>query len=267
MITNFTEYLFKKDFESTVENPAQINNLFDMAIRSSLSDDNPLKELFYFTSKKNQIWGINAFNLEEHFSIHYKANYPLTLILDEVAIEKYNKIFFFLLRLRRFNDLLKIIWNFTNSSRLRKSKAGVYTKVRKVQLLRQKMQHFVNNIMQYIMNEIVDKLWQKFNLNLHNISRFEDILILHKEYLNHALDKCFLNKKESQVGELMKQMLEQIKQLFSLTSSTENKTMNLSLNPISPTEMMEEDPDNASPCYEEEKTKSLNEFYKEQFVC
>mmetsp|Transcript_21828 Transcript_21828/g.19365 ORF Transcript_21828/g.19365 Transcript_21828/m.19365 type:complete len:137 (+) Transcript_21828:70-480(+) len=136
-----------------------------MSLRTSLTDNNPLKDLFYFTSKKNQIWGINAFNLEEHFKINYKTSYPMSLILDESAMNKYNQIFFFLIRLRRFNDLLKIIWGFTNSSRLRKSTSEVYTKIRKVQLLRQKMQHFVNNITQYILSEIVDRLWQRFNQN------------------------------------------------------------------------------------------------------
>lgn len=189
LISNFTDLLFRKDVESSVRDPFQINNQLDMAIRTSLDEKHPLKDKFYFTSKQNQIWGITAFNMEEHFDIHYKVDYPLTLVFDEQGMMKYNKIFFFLIRLRRFNDLLKIIWNFTNSADLRKSPLSIYNKIRKVQLLRQKMQHFVNNLMQYIMNEVIYKLWRKFNQNLNNIIRFEDILILHKEYLNVALDK------------------------------------------------------------------------------
>lgn len=216
VISNFTEYIFKRDFESTIKEPAQINNCFDMAIRASLADTNPLKELFYFTSKKNEIWGINAFNMEEHFDINYRVSYPLTLLFDEQSMAKYNRIFFFLIRLRRINDLLKIIWDFTNSAELRRSSLDVYTKIRKVQFLRQKMQQFINNLMQYILNEIVDKLWTKFHQNLHKIVRFEDILILHKDYLNAALDKCFILKKDSRVGELMKHMLSLIQELYKL---------------------------------------------------
>ena len=150
VISNFTDLIFKRDPDSSIKDPRQINNCFDMAIKLSISDTNPLKELFYFTSKTNQVFGISAFNIEEHFKIHYKVSYPLTLIFDEENMIKYNKIFFFLIRIRRINDLLKIIWDFTNSVELRRSTFEVYTKIRKLQLLRQKMQQFVTNLIQYI---------------------------------------------------------------------------------------------------------------------
>ena len=46
--------------------------------------------------------------------------------------------------------------------------------------------------------------------------RFEDILILHNEYLKSALDKWFIIKKDSRVGTLMKQMLDLIKELYQI---------------------------------------------------
>lgn len=72
LISNFTDLLFRRDAESSVKDPFQINNQLDMAIRTSLDEKHPLKDKFYFTSKQNHIWGITAFNMEEHFEIHYK---------------------------------------------------------------------------------------------------------------------------------------------------------------------------------------------------
>jgi len=264
-----------------------------------MSEESHLKDRFYFTSKTNEIWGINAFNMEKHFNMiynyseemvnkkHYRklidesptgkrpfqlnyvfidlsvaccdcvavkmlifgvegitntkpADHIIRLMFDEPNMEKYNKIFFFLIRIRRINDLLKTIWDFTNSANLRRSSLDVYTRIRKVQLLRHKMQQFVNNLMQYILNEVVDKLWTSFHqkirelcgfekdeelknmswkssfLNLNNTVRFEDLLSLHKGYLNSALNKCFILKQESKVGELIKQMLGQIQELYKL---------------------------------------------------
>jgi hypothetical protein len=183
VISNFLADSFKRDFNSTLREPAQINNCLDISIRTSLLEDSPLKDRFYFISKTNEIWGINAFNMEEHFELKYNyskdtlkqfrsnmesesqyakssIDHIIKLLFDEGSMAKYNKIFFFFIRIRRINDLLKIIWDFTNSADLRRSSLDVYTRIRKVQFLRHKMQQFFNNLMQYIMNEVVDKLWR-----------------------------------------------------------------------------------------------------------
>jgi hypothetical protein len=51
---------------------------------------------------------------------------------------------------------------------------------------------------------------------MNNTVRFEDLILLHKEYLNSALNKCFILKQESKVGELIKQMLGLIQELYKL---------------------------------------------------
>ena len=78
-------------------------------------------------------------------------------------------MFFFIIQIRRTSDLLKIIWNFTNSSDLRKCTGLVYQRLRKIQLVRTRMQQFVTNLNQYILNEVIEKMWAKFKRTLDTI--------------------------------------------------------------------------------------------------
>ena len=45
-------------------------------------------------------------------------------------MDSYNKLFFFVLRLRRIGELLKKVWRCTNSASLRRSEPVVYREVR-----------------------------------------------------------------------------------------------------------------------------------------
>ena len=51
--------------------------------------------------------------------------------------------------------------------------------------------------------------------------RFEDILMLHNEYLKSALDKWFILNKNSKVGDIMKKMLDLIKELYQICINIE----------------------------------------------
>ena len=43
----------------------------------------------------------------------------MSLLITGECIGKYNKIFFFLLRIKRVNQILKLIWKFTNAFRFK----------------------------------------------------------------------------------------------------------------------------------------------------
>lgn len=105
---------------------------------------------------------INVFNIDDYYEISYKVDYPLTLLFNDGTEDNnlvhfnlnyhsmidYNKVFFFLLKLKGISELLKFLWEHTNSSENRRSSNEVYNKMRKFQLLRSRMHFFVNNITQ-----------------------------------------------------------------------------------------------------------------------
>ena len=154
------------------------------------------------------MFNINAFNLDEFYQLCYNVEYPLTIIFNDGeqdsnlvqynlnyrSMEDYNKIYFFLIKLRRINDILKFIWEYTNSSEMRRSPPELYSKIRRVQLLRTKMQQFVTNLSQYIFSEIFDKLFTKFMQSLLNkVTRLEEVLLLQKDFLKAWLSRWFLS--------------------------------------------------------------------------
>ena len=64
----------------------------------------------------------------EFLKFDYRVDYPVSLLITGECVSKYNKIFFFLLRIKRVNQILKLIWKFTNSSRFKVSVAtGQFT--------------------------------------------------------------------------------------------------------------------------------------------
>lgn len=77
-------------------------------------------------------FAINAFNWEDYYQLKYKVDYPLSLLIDDKCMKMYNQLFFFIVKVRWINDLLKMIWEFTNSSELRRSEKVIYNKVRRV---------------------------------------------------------------------------------------------------------------------------------------
>lgn len=53
---------------------------------------------------------MNLHNLEGFVQIKYKREYPLDLVITEQSIQKYNKIFFSILRVKKVSLLLKDCW-------------------------------------------------------------------------------------------------------------------------------------------------------------
>lgn len=76
----------------------------------------------------------------DNVRLGYKLKYPLDMVISEQCIDKYNSIFFFLMKIKRINNVLAILWKFLSSHEFRRIKDEVeYAKIRRVQLLRNRM--------------------------------------------------------------------------------------------------------------------------------
>lgn len=102
--------------------------------------------------------------MHEHVRLQYKRKYPLDLVISDQCLDKYNAIFFFLLRLKRINHILSHMWKYLSSSDFRviffplifqRLPTYSYTKLRRVQLLRSNMQHFITMLEQYVLTEVI----------------------------------------------------------------------------------------------------------------
>ena len=70
---------------------------------------------FYFTAF-NVITQCLYFQLGEYVKLNYERKYPIDLIISDQCIDKYNKIFFFILKLKRINYILSSLWKYLHST-------------------------------------------------------------------------------------------------------------------------------------------------------
>lgn len=63
--------------------------------------------------------------MSDYIKLDYDRGYPLDLIVTDESIRKYNTIFFFLIRLKRVNQILCYMWKYLNSSEFRDRKSVV----------------------------------------------------------------------------------------------------------------------------------------------
>lgn len=59
-----------------------------------------------------------------------------------------------------------------------------YEKIKRIQILRSKMQHFVSMLEEYVLMEVISAKWKTFKDALTKIQIFEDIIKLHNEFLD-----------------------------------------------------------------------------------
>ena len=137
--------------------------------------------------------------------------WPLTIIFDSKAQETYNAVFSFLLQVKRalwslerlrVKDLLK---ENSISDNKEPMEASSFTRMKqpqslaslrqKMYILRMKLLHFVQSFHTYIMTRILHSSGLEFKAKLHEAKDFEEILILHQEFLEKVFDRCLLSAK------------------------------------------------------------------------
>ncbi|CDW78602.1 lissencephaly type-1-like motif-containing protein [Stylonychia lemnae] len=177
VISYFMASIFNDDSESTIkENTLSfINGQLDLAVRLSSSE----RALDINTQENKDLMGnFNLNTLGENFEFQ---------ALNMTGLNQ-NKNFFF----TAFN---RLPWK-------------EYHKIRKIQLLRNKMHHFTSTLEQYALTEVIHSSWQTFKNNLPHQYMFEDLIRLHNDFLDQIMIKCFIDKKDHKI-------MGQITKLFS----------------------------------------------------
>lgn len=130
--------------------------------------------------------------------IDYRVLWPLNIVITQPAIMKYNRVFSFLLKLRRVNLLLVDIWRFFKSKSAQRS-----SDLKPFHSLRQEMQHFVDSLHAYIGNQVHNVTWVEFQTKLKNVwgccllvinlsvkvQSLDDLILTHEDFLEKILDR------------------------------------------------------------------------------
>ncbi|PJF16836.1 Gamma-tubulin complex component 2 [Paramicrosporidium saccamoebae] len=122
------------------------------------------------------------------FSLQVKFDFPDTLIFDANILAKYELIFRFLFRIV---DLTREI------SRSPKFSSKTHRSVvRRFQLIRRQMLHFLQNIHQYLSYEVLEPSWHSLDESITRATGLDEILQVHSKFLDLCLRQAMLTNSK-----------------------------------------------------------------------
>ncbi|CAH0551488.1 unnamed protein product [Brassicogethes aeneus] len=133
------------------------------------------------TSRSN----ISKTNLWARLKINFEVNWPLHIVFHPKVMELYNKLFCYLLRMKKTQIDLHKLWQ------LHALKKGSSVD-RRVWTLRQKLMFLVNNLQYYLQVDVIEAQFSVLLKAVKNASEFEDIIKLHHDFVSNLLAKTFL---------------------------------------------------------------------------
>nr|XP_009684704.1 PREDICTED: gamma-tubulin complex component 6 isoform X1 [Struthio camelus australis] len=180
-------------------NPLVLNSILNKALQYSLHGDTKLASNLSFALKYlPEVFKPNAPDALSCLELRYKVDWPLNIVITESCMNKYNKIFSFLLQLKHMVWTLKDVWFHLKRTAL-VSRASSSVQFRQLQLYKHEMQHFVKVIQGYIANQILHVTWCEFGNKLSSVGNLEEIHRTHAEYLNKAIFRGLLTEKAAPV--------------------------------------------------------------------
>ncbi|XP_053942482.1 gamma-tubulin complex component 6 isoform X2 [Cuculus canorus] len=180
-------------------NPLVLNSILNKALQYSLHGDTQLASNLSFALKYlPEVFKPNAPDALSCLELRYKVDWPLNIVITECCMNKYNKIFSFLLQLKHMVWTLKDVWFHLKRTAL-VSRASNSVQFRQLQLYKHEMQHFVKVIQGYVANQILHVTWCEFGNKLSSVGNLEEIHRTHAEYLNKAIFRGLLTEKAAPV--------------------------------------------------------------------
>ncbi|KAL0968033.1 hypothetical protein UPYG_G00261390 [Umbra pygmaea] len=179
--------------------PLVLNSILSKALQYSLHGDSPLAPNFTFALRfLPETFHPHAPDALNCLELRYKVDWPLNIIITDSCINKYNRLFSFLLQLKHMVWSLRDVWFHLKRTALVKG-AGRSVQFRQLQLYRHEMQHFVKVIQGYIANQILQVSWLEFTTKLASASDLDAIHRTHADYLNRAIFRGLLTEKAAPV--------------------------------------------------------------------
>ncbi|KAG8439858.1 hypothetical protein GDO86_005868 [Hymenochirus boettgeri] len=196
---SLSDLLFEKlgsgQTPSQLLSPLVLNSILNKALQYSLHGDTHLASNLAFSLKYlPEIFTPTAPDSLSCLELKYKVDWPLNIVITDVCMNKYSRIFSFLLQLKHMVWTLRDVWFHLKRTAL-VNKASTSVQYRQLQLYRHEMQHFVKVIQGYIANQILHVTWCEFRNKLRKVTNLEDIYRTHADYLNKALFRGLLTEK------------------------------------------------------------------------
>ncbi|KAJ3321967.1 Gamma-tubulin complex component 3 [Boothiomyces sp. JEL0866] len=120
------------------------------------------------------------------FALDYSIEHPLNTIFTPQLMHIYQKLFIFLWKLKRVHHLLSKSWR----NQLKATHTEVTQIIHKCNLIRSEMMHFVNQLQNYILFEVIECSWKELMEKIQNgTCDLNGIIDSHINFLQIVLQK------------------------------------------------------------------------------
>lgn len=147
----------------------------------------------------------------DYVCIDYQIDSPLDAVVHDSAMRTYHHVFLFLFRLKRVEWMLNNSWRQStalNHSILVETKAGGADApaigeaaehssylLRRISSTRQTMLHFISNLQNYLMFEVLEGGWEGLERSIKKAKSLDDVILAHNSYLGEIVEKSLLGDK------------------------------------------------------------------------
>ncbi|XWS57244.1 hypothetical protein CRYUN_Cryun09bG0157700 [Craigia yunnanensis] len=167
-----------------------LSRLKDLEIRN-VSDSNDLEEPMSIT-------GLEA------FSLSYKIQWPLSIVISRKALTKYQLIFRFLFHCKHVERQLCGAWQMHQGVRALNTRG---TAISRSSLLCRSMLRFINSLLHYLTFEVLEPNWHVMHGRLQAAKSIDEVIQHHDFFLDKCLRECLL---------LLPELIKKVEKLKSL---------------------------------------------------
>lgn len=130
----------------------------------------------------------------ECFTFGYNVRWPLSIVLNQLTISKYQLIFRQLFYCKHVENYLCRVWIANkNAKKFDQSTSELY---RLAFTLRQRMMNAIQNLEYYMMIEVIEPVWHVFMQQMAKAKNIDDVLSYHEDFLDYCLKNCMLTHSE-----------------------------------------------------------------------
>lgn len=160
-----------------------LNFIFSETARKLYTENDKSYLSFELTLPKSLVKSKNS-SPWSRLEINFNASWPLHILFHPTAMGFYNKLFCFLLKVKKTHIDLHKIWLLHMEGK-HKIDPAVWT-------LRNNLMYIVNNLQYYLQVDVIEARFAILKSAIQDANEFEDIIRLHSEFLKNLLHETFV---------------------------------------------------------------------------
>lgn len=153
-----------------------LSTLKDLQVNQTISDSCDLEESVTITGL-------------ETFSLSYKVQWPLSLVISRKALTKYQLIFRFLFHCKHVERQLCVAWQLHQGVRALNIRG---TAISRSSLLCRSMLKFMSSLLHYLTFEVLEPNWHILHDRLQIANSIDEVIQYHDFFLEKCLRECLL---------------------------------------------------------------------------